>query len=263
MAKVYSIEGVEKGEVKLPRVFHSVYRPDLIQRAVAALQSARRQPHGTDWFAGKRTSAHYHGVKDKRGSMKNREIARGPRSINTNPGQEMRVRFVPHSKGGRAAHPPKADKIFLVKINEKEAKLATASAIAATTSKELLQLRGHTFHGHLPLVIEDKMEQLKKSSEVLKLVEKLKLDHELDRTAKRKLRAGKGKARGRRYRTKKSFMIVVGEDKGISKAARNLRGVDVTTADNLNAEMLAPGSMAGRLVLWSENAIKKLGELYG
>lgn len=263
MTNVYSIDGQSKGEIKLPRVFSTVVRPDLIHRAVIALQSARRQAYGTDWYAGKRTSAKYFGVKDKRGSMKNREIARGPRSTNTNPGQENRMRFVPHSKGGRAPHPPKSEKIFLKKINKKEYKIAAASAVAATASQDFVLLRNHITDMKLPVVIENKIEELKKSSDITKIIKNLKLESDFQRASKRKVRAGKGKMRNRKYRTKKSFAIIVAEDKGVSKAARNLRGVDVSTVDKLSIELLAPGAQAGRLVLWSENAIKKLGEIYG
>ncbi|MFY9201556.1 MAG: 50S ribosomal protein L4, partial [Methanosarcina flavescens] len=69
---------------------------------------------------------------------------------------------------------------------------------------------------------------------------------------------GRGKLRGRKYKNKKSILIVAGEDAPILKAARNLAGVDVTTVDSLNAELLAPGTHAGRLTIWTESAIKKL-----
>ena len=55
-------------------------------------------------------------------------------------------------------------------------------------------------------------------------------------------------------------MIVTAEDNGISKAARNLSGVDVITHERLNAELLAPGTCAGRLTIYTESAIAKLEE---
>ncbi|NOR47934.1 MAG: 50S ribosomal protein L4, partial [Methanosarcinaceae archaeon] len=72
------------------------------------------------------------------------------------------------------------------------------------------------------------------------------------------IRAGKGKLRGRKYKHKKSVLIVAGEQSLITKAANNLSGVDVATVDSLNAELLAPGTHAGRLTIWTESAISNL-----
>ena len=77
---------------------------------------------------------------------------------------------------------------------------------------------------------------------------------------RRKIRAGKGKKRGRKYKRKKSILFVVGKAEKIFKAARNLEGVDVVESRNLNAELLAPGALAGRLTVWSEDALKGLEE---
>jgi large subunit ribosomal protein L4e len=59
-------------------------------------------------------------------------------------------------------------------------------------------------------------------------------------------------------KTPKSLLIVVGSDSGISKAARNLPGVDITEVHGLNAELLAPGTHPGRLVVWTRSAISRL-----
>lgn len=257
-----SLNGAAKGEVKLPAVFNSSYRPDLIQRAVLAARSKERQPYGRDPMAGKRTSADYYGVKGKRGSMKNREMARGKRSHGGAPGQEMRGRFTPQARSGRKAHPPRAEKIFALKINRKEASLALASAIAATASEELVKARGHKLDGvSVPIIAENAVEGLKKAKDVESFLQALKLTAELERAAQRKIRAGRGKMRGRKYRTKKSVIFIIAEDNGLGKAAKNLLGVDVTQLQSLTVENLAPGGTAGRLAVWSEGAIKKLGEL--
>ena len=47
------------------------------------------------------------------------------------------------------------------------------------------------------------------------------------------------------------------------KAAKNLPGVDVVTVDNLNVELLAPGTHPGRLTIWTQSAIEKLKERFG
>ncbi len=66
--------------------------------------------------------------------------------------------------------------------------------------------------------------------------------------------------RGRQYKKKVGVLIIVGEDKGIFKAVSNVPGVEVATIDQVNAEMLAPGTQAGRLTVWSENAFKQMSE---
>jgi large subunit ribosomal protein L4e len=68
--------------------------------------------------------------------------------------------------------------------------------------------------------------------------------------------------RGRKYRKRKGPLIVIAEDKGISKAAKNIEGLDCCMTTKLNAELLAPGTNAGRLTIYTESAIKKLGEVY-
>jgi large subunit ribosomal protein L4e len=57
-------------------------------------------------------------------------------------------------------------------------------------------------------------------------------------------------------------LIVVAENKGIIKAGNNIPGVDVTTVNNLNTEILAPGTHSGRLTLWSSSAIERLNKSF-
>ncbi|MEM7827221.1 MAG: 50S ribosomal protein L4, partial [Candidatus Aenigmatarchaeota archaeon] len=75
---VLDLEGKPIGKIELPKVFEEPIREDLVLRAVLSSQSKRRQPYGPDPMAGKRTSAHYHGVRRTRYSMMNREMARLP-----------------------------------------------------------------------------------------------------------------------------------------------------------------------------------------
>jgi large subunit ribosomal protein L4e len=78
----------------------------------------------------------------------------------------------------------------------------------------------------------------------------------------RKIRAGKGKRRGRKMKQAVGPLIVVTENKGLIAAASNLPGVDIVTVNNLNAELLAPGTHPGRLTLWTNGAIDQIGKLY-
>ena len=261
---VFDVQGNQKGEIELPKLFNTDFRPDLIKRAVLAIQSHKRQAYGSDKLAGKRTSAHYHGVRRGPHHMMNIERARMSRIHGGPPNLQLTARFVPQAVKGRKAHPPKAEKNWYKKINDKERVFAIKSAIAATALKEIVLKRGHLFDNiNLPIVVDDSLQELKKSKNIKELLEKIGLKKELERAKTKKVRAGKGKRRGRKYKKKKSVLFVIFEDKGFFKAAKNIPGVDVSLARNLNAELLAPGTHAGRLTIFTESAIKKIGEIYG
>ena len=138
---------------------------------------------------------------------------------------------------------------------------ALLSAISATGKFDLIQNRGHkiTEEMEFPLVIDDKLQTLKKSSQVMEVLEKLGLNLELKRVKEGKqIRAGKGKRRGRKYKRKTGPLIVIKDDFGIFKAARNIPGVDVINVNELSCKLLAPGTHPGRLVLWTQSAFQQL-----
>ncbi|WP_338739272.1 50S ribosomal protein L4 [Haloplanus salilacus] len=245
-ATVRDLNGEDAGTVDLPEVFETAYRPDLIKRAVLAAQANRKQAYGADPYAGLRTPAESFGS--------GRGMAHVPREN----GQGARV---PQTVGGRKAHPPKAEKDQGKGINDKERKLAIRSAIAATTDADRVAERGHEFDEDLdlPLVVDDEFEDLVKTREVVDLLESLGVHADVERADEgRSVKAGQGKARGRKYREPSSILFVTSEEP--SKAARNLAGADVTTAAEVNAEELAPGTDAGRLTLWTESAVAEVAD---
>lgn len=257
---VYDLNGKAIDKIEVPEVFYTPVREDLILRAVLASQSKRRQPYGTDITAGMKTSAHYHGRRRIRWTMMGREMARMSRLHGKIPGYLMyRARKVPQAVKGRRAHPPKTEKIWVQKINKKERRLAVQSAIAATADKALVVGRGHKIAvKELPIVVSDAIEGLKKTTDVKKVLEAIGLAEELKRVKRKKIRAGKGKARGRKYKKKVGPLIVIVNDKGISKAVKSMVGVDAVRVNELSAEVLAPGAMPGRVTIWSKGAIEKL-----
>lgn len=258
-ADVLNVQGKTMKKINLPEIFNEKFRPDLIERAILAVQSHRRQPYGTNPIAGLRSSAHFHGRRRVQHTMQMRDIARMPR-IHDGPSQmHFRARKVPQAVKGRKAHPPKVDKDWYQKINEKERKLALRSAIAATAKKDLVSKRGHMVDlVELPIIIEDAIQSIKKTKDVESLLLSLKLDRELERIRIKKIRAGKGKMRGRKYRIKKGPLFIITEDKGIGKACKNIPGVDVRNVKTISIEDLAPGALAGRLTIFSQSSIKTL-----
>ena len=255
--KVYSLEGEVIDEIKLPEIFNEEFRPDVIKRAVISSQTARIQPWGTDPMAGKRTTAKSYGS--------GRGVAMVPRVKGSRHPAGSKAAFVPQAVGGRRAHPPRAQRIIHEKVNRKERRLAIRSAVAATTNNELVENRGHKIQNvpQIPFVVDDELAKIKNNKETREIFKKLGIMDDIVRAKTgKKIRAGKGKMRGRKYKVPKGPLIVVGEDKGISLGARNHPGVDIVSVENLNAELLAPGTHAGRFTIYTKSAIEKLGELF-
>jgi large subunit ribosomal protein L4e len=248
-AKVFNLEGKAVGKIDLPAVFATPLRPDVIKRAVLAMQSNRLQPQGRDRMAGKRTTAESRGT--------GQGIARLPRR-KTGGG---RAAFAPGTVGGRQGHPPMSEKRIVRKISKKERRLALFSAIAATASKETVARRGHSIEDvlQIPLVVTSELEALQKTKEVEETLIRLGVLSELFRVKEsRKVRAGRGKSRGRKMKQGVGPLIIVAENGGIKEAGKNIPGVDVASVVDLNVELLAPGTHPGRLAIWTTSAIEKL-----
>jgi large subunit ribosomal protein L4e len=251
--KIFDLEGKAVGKAKVPKIFKTPLRPDVIKRAVIAQQSGRFQPQGRDPLAGKRRS--FESLGSGHG------MARVPRLKASGQRAVFGVGIV----GGRVTGAPVAEKRIVKKIPRKEKQLALRSAVAATGVKETVVSRGHMAEevGDFPLVVVDEFQDLKKTSEVEKVFIKLGVFPDIYRVKESsKERAGKGKSRGRRIKHAVGPLLVISENKGIAQAARNLLGVDVTTVRNLNTELLAPGTHPGRLTVWTKSAFEKLDEIY-
>ena len=256
---VYSVKGkASKSSINLPEAFNESVRLDLIRRSVRAAQANRRQAYGASLSAGFRHSVSWPG--------KGRGMARTPRKN----GGGGRGAEAPNTVGGSRAHPPKVEKDWSQKINSKENRKAFRSALAATAQENYVRDRGHFVPEKLllPIVVEDKIESISSEHDGEAITKRavlmfngLGINKDVKRSSKGKgIRAGKGKRRGRKYRTPKSVLVVLSENSGSEKAFRNLSGVDVTTANGLNTELLAPGGDPGRLVVFSKAAISALGD---
>ena len=254
--KLYNLEGKQQKQVKLPKQFSEEVRFDLIKKTVLAIQANKRQAYGASEEAGMRHSAK---ISRRRKNFKTgygRSLARMPRKTILRRGTQ----FIwigaqaPGTVGGRRAHPPKAEKKWEQKINKKERKKAIRSCLTATLDKDLLEKRGYRGES---LVVSG-IESLDKTKEIIKVLKALKLEKDLERSFIKRMRAGIGKFRGRKYRKVKGPLIVVSKSCKLIKAAKNLQGFDVCGVKYLNAELLAPGCVPGRLTIWSEKALEKM-----
>ena len=247
-ANVYGIDGAVTEKIDLPEVFNTPYRPDIIRKSSNVLRSNKRQPYGSD---------PYSGTKHATASVgKGRGMSRVPRLT-----QGRRAALAPCVVGGRRAHPPKAEKDWKEKINKKEKLLSIRSALAATANKKIVTKRGHRFDDKitLPVIIEDEFEKIQKTKEVINILEKIGIYDDVVRATNGKhIRAGKGKTRGRKYRTPKSILIVSTKE-DIEKSSNNLIGVDAVRPNQINIEHLAPGGDAGRLTVFTKSALKEIG----
>jgi len=249
---VYSVTGDKSGEVDLPPVFEVPVRRDLIERSFWAEFTHALQPKGTDPMAGMRTSAESFGV-----GMGIARLARVKGRGYSRAGQAAGVAGV---LKGRKPHPPRVDKVIYKRLNVKERRLATASAIAATSVLDLVRARGHAIPDSIevPVVVSDELESLSRLKDLRALLEKLGLWADVERIANRSDRGGKASWRGRAQRGGKSILLVVSSDRGISRAAGNLPGVDVVLAKDVSVLDLAPGGRPGRLTVWSTAALRSL-----
>jgi len=258
-ANIIDLENKEIGKIDLPKQFEEPVRLDLIKKAVLNLQASNRQQYGSDPRAGKKVSCRISKKRhDYRGSY-GFGISRVPRKIMSRRGTRMNWvgAFAPGTVGGRRAHHPKAEKIWETKINIKERRKAIRSALASTISKELVEKRGHKVPENYPLIIDDKFEKLDKTKELKNVLEKIGLKDELTRSSIKKVRAGKGTMRGRKYRKKTGPLIIV-SDKCNLETCKNLPGVEIIKVKSINAELLAPGTEPGRLTIFTKSAIEKL-----
>src|SRR3989338_181661 len=212
------------GDMNMPSQFKEEFRPDLIKRAVHSLWSKARQAYGSDPLAGLRHSSRVSKRRRKYRGCYGFGISRVNRKILSRRGTRMHWvgAFTPQTVGGRRAHPPKAEKIWVRKINQKENQKAIRSAMSATINKSLVEERGHKTPAKYPFIISSDFEKLSKTNEVKKAMLNLGFKEELERSLIKKIRAGLGKLRGRKYQRKKGILIVVGQDCALLKAAQNL-----------------------------------------
>ncbi|HOE52798.1 MAG TPA: 50S ribosomal protein L4 [Methanomassiliicoccales archaeon] len=248
---VYSLSGEVLRTEALPKAFSTQFRPDVIHRAVVAEEANKRQPYGPKPGAGARHSVSTWGKG--RGVARVQRLAQGAKAAES-----------PNNVGGRRAHPPRVERDWSKKVNRKEKALAKMSALAATADAEKVRARGHRFKEGLtlPVVIEDRLEGIESTTDVLAALRNVGVSDDIARAKDGiRIRAGRGKMRGRPYRMPRSLLLVVSvHDAAVVKGARNLPGVEVAYADRLNPGLLAPGGMPGRLTVFTESALKKIGE---
>ncbi|MBI3052249.1 50S ribosomal protein L4 [Candidatus Woesearchaeota archaeon] len=257
---IIGADNSKSGFADLPAQFSEVVDSGLIRRAVLAIQANRRQPYGASPGAGKRQSAKLSRRRRNYKGSYGMGISRVPRKTMSRRGRRFvwQGAFAPGTVGGRRAHPPKAEKVWAVKINRKENRKAIRSALAATLSRDLVTARGHMPPDTYPFVLAGQFEDISRTKDVHKALLALGFSGELERAHERSIRAGKGRMRGRKYVRKTGPLLVVSKKCSLMKSARNL-GVDIVEVSRLNAELLAPGASPGRMAVFTDGAMARIG----
>jgi large subunit ribosomal protein L4e len=253
---IYGLDGEKKGLIDKPEIFSIKPRMDLIQKANEISQSKNKQIQGRDKRAGFRNTAEGWGT--------GHGLSRAPRLKGSGYPTARNVATVPYAKGGRRAHVITIEKKIKKRINKKTYALSIISAISASGDSLWIKKRGHLIEKvpEIPLVVDDKIQTIKKTEQIYSILCELGLEEELIKVKKsKKVRAGKGKRRGRKYKKRRGILIVIKDDFGIIKASRNISGTDVIKIENLSIDDLAPGGEVGRFIIWAQSAFNELNNI--
>ncbi len=258
-AKLFDKTGKEKGLVDLPKNFSNRVREDILSKVFETQKLISTQPYGAMEGAGSQYSAS--GIsKKKRHDWKGtygKGISRVPRKIMSRNGSSFNWvgATVSSARGGRKPHAPRSEKNVFKKTNKKELLIAFNSAFAGTVdinflekkygiksesgfifSEEILSIKTKDFLNTMKIIFQDAYEKILK---------------------KKAIRAGKGKARGRKYKSNAGLLFVIS-----SKEEMKRKGINVVKVDELKVSDLSPNGEPGRFTCYTEKAIKEIGERF-
>merc|ERR1711887_296389 len=251
---VYDDEGSAVGQVKTPAVFKAPIRADLVNFVHTNLRKNARQAQGVKKIAGEQTSAESWGT--------GRAVARIPRVRGGGTHRSGQAAFGNMCRGGRMYAPLKTWRKWHKKCNINQRRFAMTSAIAATAVPALVMAKGHMIDNvpEIPLVVSNNVENYNKTKQAVALLKAVGAWDDIKRVyATRRMRAGRGKMRGRKL----GPCIVYNKDNGVVKAFRNIPGISLVPVESLNILRLAPGGHVGRFLIFTQDAAAALDNIYG
>ena len=252
-AIVYDISGTKKNEITLPEIFETRIREDIALKYYE--MSKFYAPHSPSALAGRRHSASGT-ISHRRHEWKGhygKGIARVPRKAIWRRGEQFYWigAEVNTTRGGRAVHTPKVVRRPL-KINEKEQIIAVHSALAATANENYVARRYERLHDAkiaVPLIIALPADSLK-TKQLIEFLRNVLGDNYHVALQHKSIRAGKGKLRGRTYKSNAGLLLIKSAKEKIF-----LKGIDVRAANEVSIADIYP---LGRLTLYTEHALKEL-----
>jgi len=168
---------------------------------------------------------------------------------------------------GRMFAPLKIWRRWHRRTNLKQKRFAVATALAATAILPLVQARGHRVDQvpEFPLVVDNSVEAIEKTSKAVEFLKDIGAFGDVKKvTNTLKIRAGRGKIRNRRYRTRKGPLVIhSGVNVPLLRALRNIPGIETVHVSRLNLLQLAPGGHVGRFCIWTEGAFRELNNIFG
>jgi len=255
---VFSLTGDKTTTTPLPAVFLAPIRPDVVQFVHTNMNKNNRQAYAVKMSAGMSVSAQSWGT--------GRAVARVARVGGGGTSRSGQGAFGNMCRGGRMFAPTKTWRKWHRKINSSQKQYAVASALAASAIPALVMARGHRVDEvpEIPLVLDSSLEATKKTSAAKDILAAVGALADVEKAAdSKKIRAGKGKMRNRRYTLRRGPLIVYKENDGVEQAFRNLPGVELCCVNRLNLLQLAPGGHMGRFCVWSQAALDELDVIYG
>merc|ERR1711988_60081 len=244
--------------VPLPTVFVSPIRPDIVQRVHTAMNKNKRQAYAVNKMAGFQTSAESWGT--------GRAVSRIPRVHGGGTSRSGQGAFGNMCRGGRMFAPTKIWRKWHSQSNLQERRFAVCSALAASALPALVMARGHKIDEvpELPLVLSSAVENTTKTGNAMKILKAFAADADVDHVKdSKKVRRGKGKMRNRRYTMRRGPLVIYNSDQGLTKAFRNIPGIEICHVSRLNLLQLAPGGHLGRFCVWTQGAFDQLDKIFG
>ena len=254
---VYSTAAAAGAQTALPAVFTAPIRPDVVNFVHTNVRKNKRQAYAVNRDAGMCYSAESWGT--------GRAVARIPRVAGGGTHRSGQGAFGNMCRGGRMFAPTRVWRRWHRKVSKGQRRYATASALAASAIPALVMARGHKISNvnEVPLVVSNDVQAIQKTKDAVALLASFGLNEDVDHVkASKKLRAGKGKMRNRRFVMRKGPLVIYDQDQGLTQAFRNIPGVECCQVDRLNLLQLAPGGHVGRLCIWTEGAFNKLDSVF-
>lgn len=257
VVSVFDAETGTRGDsVALPAVFTAPIRMDVVSFVHTNMAKNSRQAYAVSTAAGHQTSAESWGT--------GRAVSRIPRVPGGGTHRAGQGAFGNMCRGGHMFNPTRVWRRWHRRVNVGQRRFATVSALAATAVPALVMARGHSVEEvvELPLVLDNL--NTSRTKEAVAVLQRFGAYADVEKAkASRKIRAGKGKMRNRRYVARRGPLVVYGEGDNVEQAFRNLPGVELCNVERLNLLQLAPGGHVGRFVVWTRAAFDRLDALYG